>query len=48
MNEDQAKRRAGLTEDGHNHGEDWGDAAVEMAVKRKQWGDGVIVSETAA
>ncbi|EWC46239.1 6,7-dimethyl-8-ribityllumazine synthase [Drechslerella stenobrocha 248] len=45
LDEDQAKKRAGLTEGGHNHGEDWGDAAVEMAVKRRQWGDGVIVSE---
>lgn len=26
LNEDQAKKRAGLTPDGHNHGEDWGDA----------------------
>ncbi|KAK6334127.1 hypothetical protein TWF696_002630 [Orbilia brochopaga] len=45
LDEDQAKKRAGLTADGHNHGEDWGDAAVEMAVKRKQWGDGAIVTE---
>lgn len=27
-------------ESGHNHGEDWGDAAVELAVKRKAWGEG--------
>jgi 6,7-dimethyl-8-ribityllumazine synthase len=26
LNEDQAKKRAGLTPDGHNHGEDWGSA----------------------
>lgn len=26
LNEDQAKKRAGLTADGHNHGEDWGEA----------------------
>jgi 6,7-dimethyl-8-ribityllumazine synthase len=26
LNEDQAKKRAGLTADGHNHGEDWGSA----------------------
>lgn len=26
LNEDQAKKRAGLTPDGHNHGEDWGNA----------------------
>ncbi|KAK6334700.1 hypothetical protein TWF718_010147 [Orbilia javanica] len=45
LNEEQGLKRAGLTEDGHNHGEDWGDAAVEMALKRKQWNEGVIVSE---
>ncbi|KAK6497815.1 hypothetical protein TWF481_012217 [Arthrobotrys musiformis] len=45
LNEEQGKKRAGLTEDGHNHGEDWGDAAVEMGLKRKQWNEGVIVSE---
>ncbi|KAJ6263464.1 hypothetical protein Dda_2028 [Drechslerella dactyloides] len=48
LNEEQAKKRAGLTSDGHNHGEDWGDAAVEMAVKRKRWGDGAIVTEREA
>ncbi|KAF8475861.1 6,7-dimethyl-8-ribityllumazine synthase [Kalaharituber pfeilii] len=37
LNEDQAKKRAGLTVDGHNHGEDWGDG-----YKRKLWTDGVI------
>ncbi|KAF8422863.1 6,7-dimethyl-8-ribityllumazine synthase [Tirmania nivea] len=42
LNEEQAKRRAGLTPDGHNHGEDWGDAAVEMGLKRKLWSEGVI------
>ncbi|KAF3934041.1 hypothetical protein ABW19_dt0202946 [Dactylella cylindrospora] len=45
LNEEQAKKRAGLTEDGHNHGKDWGDAAVEMAVKRKQYSEGIIVTE---
>ncbi|RVD83514.1 uncharacterized protein DFL_007900 [Arthrobotrys flagrans] len=45
LNEEQGRKRAGLTEDGHNHGEDWGDAAVEMALKRKQWNEGVIISE---
>ncbi|KAI9658862.1 MAG: hypothetical protein M1831_003888 [Alyxoria varia] len=55
LDEEQAKTRAGLAagkgegeggsyaERGHNHGEDWGDAAVEMAVKRKAWGEGVFV-----
>ncbi|RPB12091.1 Lumazine synthase [Morchella conica CCBAS932] len=42
LNEDQAKKRAGLTADGHNHGEDWGEAAVEMGAKRKLWADGII------
>ncbi|KAL7269716.1 lumazine synthase [Rhizina undulata] len=42
LNEDQARKRAGLTADGHNHGEDWGDAAVEMGSKRKLWADGII------
>lgn len=30
-------------EQGHNHGVDWGQAAVEMAVKRKAWGEGRFV-----
>lgn len=30
-------------ESGHNHGEDWGDAAVEMAVKKRAWGEGKYV-----
>ncbi|KAJ9144879.1 6,7-dimethyl-8-ribityllumazine synthase [Coniochaeta hoffmannii] len=42
LNDEQAKARAGLTEGGHNHGEDWGLAAVEMAVKRKAWAAGKI------
>ncbi|KAI5779458.1 6,7-dimethyl-8-ribityllumazine synthase [Geopyxis carbonaria] len=42
LDEEQAKKRAGLTTDGHNHGEDWGDAAVEMGAKRKLWADGII------
>lgn len=42
LNEEQAKARAGLTDGGHNHGTDWGLAAVEMAVKRKAWAAGKI------
>ncbi|KAK0730581.1 6,7-dimethyl-8-ribityllumazine synthase [Lasiosphaeris hirsuta] len=42
LNDDQARARAGLTEVGHNHGEDWGLAAVEMSVKRKSWAAGII------
>ena len=31
LTEEQAKVRAGLTKGGHNHGEDYGYAAIEMA-----------------
>ncbi|TVY40733.1 6,7-dimethyl-8-ribityllumazine synthase [Lachnellula subtilissima] len=40
LNDDQAKARAGVTSGGHNHGEDWGLAAVELGVKRKEWAAG--------
>ena len=54
LEEGQARTRAGLGEgDGkggktyaenvHNHGEDWAEAAVEMGVKRRAWGEGVFV-----
>jgi 6,7-dimethyl-8-ribityllumazine synthase len=42
LNDEQAKARAGLIEGSHNHGEDWGLAAVEMGVKRKAWATGTI------
>ncbi|KYK55469.1 6,7-dimethyl-8-ribityllumazine synthase [Drechmeria coniospora] len=42
LNDDQAKARAGIDGKGHNHGEDWGLAAVEMGVKRKEWAAGRI------
>ncbi|CAI6098281.1 unnamed protein product [Clonostachys chloroleuca] len=42
LNEEQAKARAGVDGKGHNHGEDWGSAAVEMGVKRQEWGTGKI------
>ncbi|KAI5811531.1 6,7-dimethyl-8-ribityllumazine synthase [Peziza echinospora] len=32
LNEQQAQKRAGLTPDGHNHGEDWGDAGETLSV----------------
>lgn len=44
LNEDQAKARAGITSGGHNHGEDWGLAAVEMGGKRKGWAGGKLSS----
>lgn len=43
LNEDQALERAGLgsgTKVGHNHGEDWGSAAVEMALNHRRWASG--------
>ncbi|KAL2199725.1 6,7-dimethyl-8-ribityllumazine synthase [Corynascus similis CBS 632.67] len=42
LNDEQAKARAGLIPGSHNHGEDWGLAAVEMGVKRKAWATGTI------
>jgi len=44
LNEAQAYARAGLgSGETHNHGEDWGRAAVELGVKRKGWAEGRIV-----
>ncbi|TGJ81041.1 hypothetical protein E0Z10_g7727 [Xylaria hypoxylon] len=40
LNDEQAKARAGLTNGSHNHGEDWGLAAVELGVKRAAWAQG--------
>ncbi|KAF4777878.1 6,7-dimethyl-8-ribityllumazine synthase [Colletotrichum scovillei] len=40
LSDEQAQARAGLTAGGHNHGEDWGLAAVELGVKRKAWAAG--------
>ncbi|KAG5985221.1 hypothetical protein E4U55_000044 [Claviceps digitariae] len=42
LTEEQAKARAGVDGKGHNHGEDWGQAAVEMGVKKKEWTAGKI------
>lgn len=42
LNEEQAKSRAGITSGSHNHGEDWGNAAVELGVKRREWAAGKI------
>lgn len=42
LTEEQAKARAGVLEGSHNHGEDWGLAAVELAVKRNAWAKGKI------
>jgi 6,7-dimethyl-8-ribityllumazine synthase len=40
LNDEQAKARAGVTSGSHNHGEDWGAAAVELGVKRRGWAAG--------
>ncbi|EIN07137.1 dimethylribityllumazine synthase [Punctularia strigosozonata HHB-11173 SS5] len=43
LTDDQALERAGLGKGenkGHNHGEDWGLAAVEMACQTRRWGEG--------
>ena len=41
LTEDQALDRAGLgTGKGHNHGEDWGLAAVEMGSHSRRWAEG--------
>ncbi|KAK3394524.1 hypothetical protein B0H63DRAFT_426466 [Podospora didyma] len=42
LSENQARARAGISAHGHNHGEDWGLAAVEMGVNRRNWAAGVI------
>jgi 6,7-dimethyl-8-ribityllumazine synthase len=48
LSEEQGLARAGLEggtgkeAKGHNHGEDWGNAAVELGVKRKGWAEGKI------
>ncbi|KAK2810261.1 hypothetical protein FQN49_008549 [Arthroderma sp. PD_2] len=45
LTEEQGLARAGLAKEGgmHNHGEDWGSAAVELGVKRRGWSDGKIL-----
>ncbi|KAI0317575.1 dimethylribityllumazine synthase [Amylostereum chailletii] len=43
LTDDQALERAGLgrgENKGHNHGEDWGAAAVEMASRTRKWSAG--------
>lgn len=32
LNQEQAEVRAGMKPGGHNHGEDWGNAAVELGM----------------
>ena len=43
--EEQGLERAGLDKagKGHNHGEDWGAAAVELSLKRRGWNEGTFI-----
>jgi 6,7-dimethyl-8-ribityllumazine synthase len=47
LTEEQGLERAGIAgssgKEGHNHGEDWGAAAVELGSMRRGWGDGRFV-----
>ncbi|KAK0275262.1 lumazine synthase [Friedmanniomyces endolithicus] len=47
LTEEQGRERAGIAgeggDQGHNHGEDWGAAAVELGVKRRGWAEGRFV-----
>ncbi|CDM34956.1 hypothetical protein DTO013E5_3145 [Penicillium roqueforti] len=44
LTEQQGLERAGLGNGHmHNHGEDWGSAAVELGLKRKEWAEGKIL-----
>jgi 6,7-dimethyl-8-ribityllumazine synthase len=45
LTEEQGLMRAGLSEGagGHNHGGDWGSAAVELGVKRRGWSKGEMI-----
>lgn len=44
LTEEQALQRAGVGREteGHNHGIDWGQAAVELGAKTKRWANGSI------
>lgn len=47
LSEEQGLYRAGIAgekgDEGHNHGSDWGSAAVELGIKRKGWVEGKFV-----
>lgn len=47
LSEEQGLWRAGISgankDEGHNHGLDWGSAAVELGIKRKGWVEGKFV-----
>jgi len=41
LTEEQGLARAGMT-GGHNHGQDWGNAAIELGSKRRGWENGKL------
>ncbi|KAF2630643.1 6,7-dimethyl-8-ribityllumazine synthase-like protein [Macroventuria anomochaeta] len=47
LSEEQGLYRAGIAgagkNEGHNHGSDWGSAAVELGIKRRGWVEGKFV-----
>jgi 6,7-dimethyl-8-ribityllumazine synthase len=46
LSDEQGLMRAGIGGsggEGHNHGEDWGSAAVELGVKKRGWNEGTYV-----
>lgn len=45
LTEEQGLERAGIDAagKGHNHGEDWGAAAVELALKKRAWNEGSFI-----
>jgi 6,7-dimethyl-8-ribityllumazine synthase len=44
LDQEQGKARAGISKNGgHNHGEDWGSAAVELGYKKAAWIKGEMV-----
>ena len=44
LNENQAMARAGMVEgEMHNHAFDWGNAAVELGSKNKNWAQGTLL-----
>ncbi|TFK30091.1 dimethylribityllumazine synthase [Coprinopsis marcescibilis] len=48
LTEDQALERAGIgrgVSKGHNHGEDWGAAAVEMSLHARRWKEGKFATQ---
>lgn len=46
LSDEQGLMRAGIGGnggEGHNHGLDWGSAAVELGVKKRGWNDGKYI-----